>query len=576
MKAVVYMLLGFFLIECGAVSVQGNEAREAEKIAERLLGEAQDVAEKEEERNNLATEKAFALVAVAFGWSDAGMKARADAAFGRVAEVAAKISSRHELDSVWERMAVEHARRSDVDGALKAQKQIADPETGNKSLREMIRIFLVQRNSAAAVTTALQLPASQESGGRPSESALESIVKWQSENGELAGASRIAELMVSDWLLAPALTAIAVGQAKHGESATAAQTLGPIWNPGYLVPALVALGEASAGAGDRVAARSVFEHARVLAQSLRDFNGSRGSSAVQALATIAHAQWAAGDAESCAETFDLARKLANPARGAGRGAAIDQCVLAAAEASVGNFDRTMARIDPFRDPEQGWNRASLCISIATAAATSGQQKRADQAFARAATESAALKPASTRGQGFEALSRALLKTGRIEEALKNADKLISREWSDLLRDAIALLAKDGKVPAALAVLKSISISDSATMREARELIAVAQFRSGDLAAALQMASDDTGRPGSALRQILAAQIAARDADGALQTFPCIHAAANTEHAMLIAEVAAIQVKGADWSAAYAWATRQTRPAPKAHALAGVARGLLKK
>ena len=267
MKAVICALLGFFLIECGAISLHGDEAREVEKIAERLLGEAQDVAEKEEERNNLATEKAFALVAVAFGWSDAGMKARADAAFGRVA---------------------------------------------------------------------------------------------------------------------------------------------------------------------------------------------------------------------------------------------------------------------------------------------------------------------ARGQGFEALSRALLKTGRIEEALKNADKLISRERSDLLRDAIALLAKDGKVPAALAVLKSISISDSATLREGRELIAVAQFRSGNLAAALQMASDDTGRPGSALRQILAAQIAARDADGALQTFSCIHAAANTEHAMLIAEVAAIQVKGADWSAAYAWATRQTRPAPKAHALAGVARGLLKK
>ena len=573
MKAVICKLLGFFLIGCGAVSLHGEEAREAEKIAERLLGEAQDAAEKEGERNNLSIEKAFAMVAVAFGWSDAGMKTRADAAFARVAQIA---TTGHSPDSVWGRMASEHARRSDVDAALKAQDQIAEPENRSRSLREMIRIFLVQRNSAAAVTTALQLPASQESGGRPSESALESIVKWQSENGELAGASRTAELMVSDWLLAPALTAIAVGQAKHGKSATAAQTLGTIRNPSYLVPALVALGEASAGAGDRVAARSVFEHARVLAQSLRDFNGSRGSSAVQALATIAHAQWAAGDAESCAETFDLARKLANPARGAGRGAAIDQCVLAAAEASVGDFDRVMARMDAFRDPEQGWNRASLCISIATAAATSGQREQADKAFARAAAESAALKPASAREQALAALSRALLKTGRIEEALKNADKLSGRERSDLLRDAIALLAKDGKVPAALAVMKLIPTSDGWTLREARELIAVAQFRSGDLAAALQMASDDTGRPGSALRQILAAQIAARDADGALQTFPCIHAGVNTEHAMLIAEVAAVQVKDADWSVAYAWATRQTRPAPKAHALVGVARGLLKK
>ena len=572
MKAVTWTLLGFFLIECGAVSVRGDEAREAEKIAERLLGEAQNAAEKEEERNNLATEKAFAMAAVAFGWSDAGMKARADAAFGRVAEITTK---GHSPDPVWEYVAVEHARRGDVDAALKAHAQIAAPENRSRVHRELVRIFLAQRNSAAAVTTALQLPASQASGGRPSESALESIVKWQSENGELAGASRTAELMVSDWLLAPALTALAVGQAKHGESAIAAQTLGTIRNPSYLVPALVALGEASAGAGDRAAARSAFAQARFLAQTLRDFNGARGSSAVQALATIARAQWAAGDAESAAETLDLARKVAAPAR-AGSGSVIDQSVLAVAEASVGDFDRAMARMDAFRDPEQGWRRAFLCTSVATAAAANGLQERADQAFARAAVECAALKPASAREQALAALSMALLKTGRIEEALKNADKLSGRERSDLLRDAIALLAKDGKVPAALAAMKSIPISDSWTLREARELIAVAQFRSGDLAAALQMASDDTGRPGSALRQILAAQIAARDADGALQTFPCIHAAGNTEQAMLVAEIAAVQVKDADWSAAYAWATRQTLPTPKAPALVGVARGLLKK
>ena len=573
MKAVTCTLLGFFLIECGAISVRGDEAREAERIAERLLGEAQDAAEKEEERNNLAVEKAFAMAAVAFGWSDAGMKARADAAFGRVAEITTK---GHSPDPVWEYVAVEHARRGDVDAALKAHAQIAAPENRSRVHRDLVRVFLAQRNSAAAVTTALQLPTSQESGGRPSESALQSIVKWQSENGELAGASRTAELMDSDWLLAPALTAIAVGQAKHGESATAAETLRPIWYPGYLVPALVALGEAAAGAGDRAAARAAFERARIKTQTLRDFNGARGSPVVRELATIARAQWAAGDAESSAETLDLARKFAGPARGAGSGPAIDQCVLATAEASVGDFDRAMARLGTFRDTEERWRRASLCTSIAVAAAASGHQEQADKAFARAAAESAALKPASARQQALAALSTALLKTGRIEEALKNADKLSGRERSDLLRDAIALLAKDGKVPAALAAMKLIPTSDGWTLREARELIAVAQFRSGDLAAALQMASDDSGRPSSALRQILAAQIASRDAEGALQTFPCIHAGGNTEYAMLIADVAAVQVKNADWSAAYAWATRQTRPAPNAHALVGVVRGLLRK
>ena len=573
MKAVICTLLGFFLIECGAVSVHGEEAREAEKIAERLLGEAEDAAEKEAERNNLSIEKAFAMVAVAFGWSDAGVKARADAAFARVAQIA---TTGHSPDPVWERMAVEHARRGDVDAALKAHEQIAERENRSRVHKELVRIFLAQRNSAAAVTTALRLPERQENGGRPSEAALQSIVKWQAENGELAGASSTADLMVSDWLRAPALTAIAVGQAKRGESATAAQTLWALSNPGYLVPALVALGEACADAGDRAAARAAFDQARIKAQTLRDFNGSRGSPVVRELATIARAQWAAGDAESSAETLDLARKLADPAHPARSGAAIDQSVLATAEASVGDFDRAMARLDAFRDPEQRWRRASLCTSIAVAAAASGQRERADKAFARAAVECAALKPASAREQALAALSKALLKTGRIKDALKNADKLSGRERSDLLRDAITLLAKDGKVPEALAVMKLIPTSDGSTLREARELIAVAQFRSGDLAAALQMASDDTGRPSSALRQILAAQIASRDAEGALQTFPCIHAGGNTEHAMLIADVAAVQVKDADWSAAYAWATRQTRPAPKAHALVGVARGLLKK
>ena len=165
MKAVAWTLLGFFCIKCGAVSLPGDDAREAEKVAERLLGEAQDAAEKVQERYNSATEKALALVRVAFGWRDAGMTARADAAFGRVAEITGKIPAAYSPDSVWERMAVEHARRGDVDAALKVQDQIADPEKRNKSLQEAIRIFLAQQNSAAAVATALQLPASQASGG---------------------------------------------------------------------------------------------------------------------------------------------------------------------------------------------------------------------------------------------------------------------------------------------------------------------------------------------------------------------------------------------------------------------------
>ncbi|MEA3212604.1 MAG: hypothetical protein QOE70_5661 [Chthoniobacter sp.] len=569
MNVVAWTLLGFVFFNCREVSLPADGAGEAEKIAERLLGEAQDAAEEVEERYNLATDKALALVTVAFGWRDAGMEARADAAFARVAEIAARNAVGYSPHTVWKRLAVEHARRGDVDAALKVHQQIADPENRSRSLEELIRTFLAYRNSAAAVTTALELPTSALGGGNPRESALQSIVKWQAENGEVAGAPGTMKLIESDWLRAPALTAIAVAQARQGKSASGAQTLGEI-HAGYRVPALVAFGEASAGAGDRAAARSAFEQATVLAQTLRDFNGARGSPVLQALATIARAQWAAGETEAARETVELARTISGDAGG---DRAINQSVLARAEAGVGDFDQAMARVDAFRGTEQRWWRAAVCTSIAAAAAASGQQERAESAFARAAAETAALKPASSRRRALQTLSRALLQTGRIDAATKTASKLPSSDRDDLFREIIAVHSRQGNVPEALSLTKSIS--GAWTLRLARELIAIAQFRGGDLAAALEMAPDDTAKPGSALREILEAQMVAHNADGALQTFRRIQLSIGSEPE-LIADVAAIQVRGGDWKAAYAWATGQTSPDRKAHALVGVARGLLRK
>lgn len=397
-------------------------------------------------------------------------------------------------------------------------------------------------------------------GGTSRQEALAKVASAQTKSGALAPAFMTAKSVKTDYYREEVLVEIVMEHLKRSEVKEARVVDETITYPYLKLKTLSAIAQAQAKAGDPAAAAEAFRKVISIASGLIRFRAGPSSS-VSALVGISAAQLATGDREAAQKTLDLAMK---------RSEEPDAQSIAVGLARLGAIDAAVAKADSIPVP---WRRAYALLAIAGVLAPAANRVKVEELCSKARSIFQTDRDDPLRHAVLLEVGKAQLGSGLVPAALELAKEMDYRlsEKGDLLQLIVKaqVAAGDLKGARSTADLHSLDWLKALSYRE----IALALARGGDgTSAAELMDSNQTGICSISLEEISSLLVDRGELKLAREIALRCEMTDNAGRALR--KVAFVQTSKGDEAGALAWASVQEGHLRKAHALLGVAEGIL--